>query len=77
MGGVESQPKYHPDSSATCPLVAPDHMLLVANVSVVATGKPVHFHFTQRRVCIALPGAALGGDFRGVPVSTHCVCVCG
>jgi len=53
VGGVaDSNPLYKPVTNATCPLAAPDHLLLVANITVVATGRSVHFHLSQKRVSL-------------------------
>ena len=59
-GGLEdSNVFYKPNTSAICPLVAPSHMLLLANVTVVATGKPVHFHLSQTRVSLREHGGCI------------------
>ncbi|KAK7111087.1 VPS10 domain-containing receptor SorCS2-like isoform X2 [Littorina saxatilis] len=47
--GVENQGKYKYNDNATCPLVAPSHLHLYVNVTLVATGKPIHFHLTQKK----------------------------
>lgn len=46
-GGKENSEPYW-KKNITCPLVIPDQLILMSNVTVVATGDPVQFHLSQK-----------------------------